>query len=119
MNLGFDPVNRIRHQAHALLGIEALDGLHQADIAFLDQVGMRKPIAQVAARDRHHQTQVRHDQGLRCGEVILIAQLAREASLFLLREHRKTIHCGDVGINIAEAGRETERQRLRPGRHEG
>jgi hypothetical protein len=46
VDLGLDPVHRIRHQAHALFGVEALDGLHQADVAFLDQVGVRQAIAQ-------------------------------------------------------------------------
>ena len=53
---------RVAHQAHALLGVEALDGLHQADIAFLDQVALRQAVAQVLARDRHHQAQVRQHQ---------------------------------------------------------
>jgi hypothetical protein len=36
VDLGLDPVQRVADQAHALLGVEALDGLHQADVAFLD-----------------------------------------------------------------------------------
>jgi hypothetical protein len=39
VHLGADPVHRKGHQAHALVRIEALDRLHQADVAFLDQVG--------------------------------------------------------------------------------
>ena len=40
MDFGFDPVEGVTHQAHALVGVKALDGFHQADIAFLDQVAM-------------------------------------------------------------------------------
>ena len=52
VHLGADPVQRERHQADAALGIEAADRLHEADIAFLDQVGLRQPIAQVIAATR-------------------------------------------------------------------
>ena len=58
MDFGFDPVQGIAHQAHALLGVKALDRLHQAHIAFLNQIGMGQAIAQVLARDGHHQAQV-------------------------------------------------------------
>jgi hypothetical protein len=52
MDLGLDPVQRIAHQAHALVRVEALDGLHQADVAFLDQVAVGQAVAQVFARNR-------------------------------------------------------------------
>jgi hypothetical protein len=58
VDLGLDPVHGIAHQAHALVRVEALDGLHQADIAFLDQVAVRQPIAQVLAGNRDHEAQV-------------------------------------------------------------
>jgi hypothetical protein len=58
VHLGLDPVDRERDEAHAALRVEALDRLHQADVAFLDQVGVREPVAEVAARDRHHHAQV-------------------------------------------------------------
>ena len=40
MDFGLDPVQRVAHQAHALVGVKALDGFHQAHIAFLDQIAM-------------------------------------------------------------------------------
>ena len=43
MHFGFDPVHGERHQAHALIRVESLDGLHQTNIAFLNQVGVRQP----------------------------------------------------------------------------
>ena len=62
VDLGLDPVDGERHQAHAALRVEALHGLHQADVAFLDQVGVRQAVAEVAAGDRDHQAQVREHQ---------------------------------------------------------
>jgi hypothetical protein len=74
VDLGLDPVQRVAHQAHALVGVEALDGLHQADVAFLDQVAVRQAVAQVLARDRHHQAQVRQHQPAGGFQVVPVAQ---------------------------------------------
>jgi tRNA A37 threonylcarbamoyladenosine dehydratase len=50
MDFGLDPVQRVAHQTHALVGVKALDGFHQAHIAFLNEVGVGQAIAQVLAR---------------------------------------------------------------------
>jgi hypothetical protein len=62
VDLGLDPVHGVAHQAHALVGVEALHGLHQADVAFLDQVAVRQAVAQVLAGNGHHEAQVRQHQ---------------------------------------------------------
>src|SRR3546814_8483841 len=53
VHLGADPMHREADQAHADFGVEALDRLHQADVAFLDQVAQRQAVAVVAASDVH------------------------------------------------------------------
>jgi len=40
-------VHGVADEAHALVRVEALHGFHQADVAFLDQVAVRQPIAEV------------------------------------------------------------------------
>ena len=50
VNFGLDPVHGVAHQAHALVGIEALHGFHQADVAFLNEVGVGQAIAQILTR---------------------------------------------------------------------
>ena len=62
VDLGADPVHGERHQPHADRRVEALDRLHQADVAFLDQVAHRQAVADVAARDVHHEAQVRQHE---------------------------------------------------------
>jgi hypothetical protein len=62
VDLGLDPVHGERHQTHAARRVEALDRLHQADIAFLDQVGVRQAVAEVAAGDGNHQAKVRENK---------------------------------------------------------
>ena len=84
MHLGADPVHRERHQAHAALGVEALDRLHQADVAFLDQVGLRQAVAHVTARDRDHHPQVRQHQLAGRLEVAGLPQAAAQVRLLLL-----------------------------------
>jgi hypothetical protein len=42
VDLGPDPVQRITDQTQPLIGVEALDRLHQTDVALLDQVTVRQ-----------------------------------------------------------------------------
>src|SRR5882724_4334589 len=69
VNLGANPVDRERHQPYVEGGIEALDRLHEADVALLDEVTDRQSVAAVAARNVHHEPQVRQHQLPRGGEV--------------------------------------------------
>ena len=55
-----------RHQPNAPIRIKVFDGLHEADVAFLNEVGVREPVAQIASRDRNHEAQMADDQRL-CG----------------------------------------------------
>ena len=106
MHLGADPVHRERDEAHALLGVEALHGLHQADVAFLDEVRDLQPVALVAARHVHHETQVREHQALGGLEVVGVDEAAREVPLFLGGEHRHLVHRVDVRVQAAERARD-------------
>src|SRR3546814_14468147 len=58
VHLGADPVHRETDQAHADRRVEALDRLHPADVAFLDQVPQRQAVAVVAAGHVHHEPPV-------------------------------------------------------------
>ncbi|CFP68372.1 Uncharacterised protein [Bordetella pertussis] len=111
VDFGLDPVHGERHQPHPALGVEALDGLHQADIAFLDQVGVRQAVTQVLARHRHHQTQVRHDQFARGLEVAFVAQAARELAFLFGGQDGQAVDGGNVGIDGAKRTRVGHRQR--------
>ena len=102
VDLGLDPVQRVADQPHALLGVEALDGLHQADVAFLDQVAVRQAVAQVLARHRHDQPQVRQHQPAGGLQVALVAQLARQVRLVFCRQHRHAVDRRDVRVEVAQ-----------------
>ena len=101
VNLGLDPVHREADQTHPDFRIVALDRLHQADIAFLDQVGELQAVTEITARDVHDVTQVRHDQGLRGVEVFLVAQLAGQTRFVLRRQDRNLIDGADIGVEAA------------------
>src|SRR3546814_15309112 len=56
------PMHREADQTHALIGVEALVRLHQADVAFLDQVAHAQAVALITARYVHHKAQMRKHQ---------------------------------------------------------
>ncbi len=73
MNLGANPVNGERHESHVVVRIEAFDGLHEPDVAFLNQIVQRQAVTRVAFCDMHDESQVGHDQITRCVEVFVVA----------------------------------------------
>ena len=62
VHLCLDPMHGEGDQTHANLRIEALDGFHQADVAFLDQVRLRQPVAGIAARQMDDEAQMAEHQ---------------------------------------------------------
>ena len=104
VDLGLDPVNGIADQAHTLVRVEALDGLHQAHVAFLDQVAVRQAITQVLAGNRDDQAQVRHHQPSGGFQVVVVAQAARRFLLVLQGEQRHAVDRRDVGVQVAQRG---------------
>ena len=102
MDLGLDPVHGVRHQAHALGEVKSFDGLHETDIAFLNQIGMGQAIAQVLARHAHHEPQVRHDQLTRRIEIVVVFQTTRKVLLLLQGEHGHFVHRRDVGVQMPQ-----------------
>ena len=59
-----DPPRGVRRELVASPVVELLHGAHQARVALLDQVQHGHPGTDVAARDRHHETQIRTDEAV-------------------------------------------------------
>src|SRR5206468_792460 len=88
-----DPPRRVRRELEAAAVLEPVDGLHEPDVAFLDEVEQRQVAAQVALGHRDDQSKIRLHQlalGLAHGSVASLdlleelAQLAiRQADLLL------------------------------------
>ena len=57
-----DPPHGVGRQAEALVGLEALDRLHQADVAFGDDLADRQAVAAIAHGDAGDEPQMRRDE---------------------------------------------------------
>ena len=89
VDLGLDPVHRKGDEAYADAWIVALDRLHQPDIAFLDEIRLRKTVSVIAPGDTNHEAQVRGDQLPRRIKIAFRAISLGQLSLLLRAEHRE------------------------------
>ena len=89
-----DPPGGVGGETEAALGVVFLDGVDQAEIAFLDQVEERHPAVQVMLGDVDHEPQVVLDHLLSRGKVPG-PRAARPVRLFFLRKQR-------LGANFTE-----------------
>jgi hypothetical protein len=58
-----DPPRGVGGELEALAPVELLDGVHQAEVALLDEVEQRQARRLVLLGDRHHEAQVRLHEG--------------------------------------------------------
>ncbi len=96
MDLGLDPVHGKGHQTYTAIGVKALDGLHQAHVTFLNQVGMRQAVTQVLAGNGDHQPQVRQNQFTRSIQVILVAQALTQLGFAFGAEHGQAVNSRNI-----------------------
>ena len=83
-------------------GSKRLHGLHEADVAFLDEVAERQTVAEVAAGDVHDEAQVRQHQVARGVEIAAVAQLPGEPLLVSGVSTGMPTHGLHVGIDAAD-----------------
>ena len=100
MNLGLDPVNCEGYQTHTIFRIETLDRLHQAYVAFLDQIRLGQPITRVAAGNVDHEAQMRKNQLTRGFHITIVMQPLGELALFLDRQYRNAAGRLDIGLKV-------------------
>ena len=101
MNLGADPVHGERDESYVVSRVETLDGFHEADVAFLDEVIQWQAIAGVALGDMHHKTQVRHNE-LACGvEVFFFAVTGCERLFVLFGQDSYRADSLNIGVKTA------------------
>src|SRR4029453_16384137 len=73
----------------ALVWIEALHGLHQADIAFGDHLADGQPVAAIAHGDARYESKVRGDELMRSVAVAMLTPALGEHVLLLRFQHWK------------------------------
>jgi hypothetical protein len=106
-----DPVARIRAESNIHRAVEALDGPHQPQIPFLDQILEPEPLVQIAARDVDDQPQVGlHHDLARFG--VAFRHSVRQFPLLMLREEG-----GLVDVLQIDLERRVSRLRASPQPH--
>ena len=103
-----DPPGGVGRELVAAPPLELVDGLHQADVAFLDQVEEQESAVRVLLRDRDHEPQVRLDQ-LALGAVRAhrrLGQLVERAAHVVARH-------AHVGLALLDLAREALELRTR------
>jgi hypothetical protein len=91
-----------RHEPHVIIHVEALYRLHQAHIAFLDQVIERQSVAEVALGYVHDEAQVREHQLPGGVEIVVLAKANGQRALLFLGQDRHGADRLDVGIKAAD-----------------
>ncbi|MCY1353997.1 hypothetical protein D9M69_403530 [compost metagenome] len=100
VDLGANPVHGERHQAHAHFRVEALHRLHQADVAFLDQVALGQAVTRVALGDVHDEAQVGQHQLPGRLQVLLVVEAFGQLALLLDAQQRNAVHRVHVGFEV-------------------
>ena len=93
-----DPPGRVGRELVAAAPVVLLDGAHEADVALLDEIEEEHAAADVALRDRHHETQVGLDQLAARGRVVALDALG-ERDLLGGREQRHAADLAQVGAH--------------------
>ena len=91
------------HQAVAAVRIEVRDGLHEADVALLNEVRVGKAVAEIAARDGDDETQVADDELLQRFAVVARVNGERQRMLFFGRKHGRRFGKAKIGFEVADS----------------
>ncbi len=86
---GLDPPHGVGGEPEALLGLEALDRLHQADIALGNDFRDRQAVAAIAHGDLGDQAQMAGDELVRGLAIAVLTPAARQHVFFLRFQHRE------------------------------
>ena len=102
-----DPPRRIGAELVAAAVFELIDRLHQADVAFLDQVQELQAAVGVFLGDRDHQAQVRLDHLLLRPRAVALAAAHRHVDAAELADRQAGVvrHRGDLAAHVGDVGR--------------
>jgi len=103
-----DPVDGEGHQTHPPIRIKALDRLHQADIAFLDQVRMGQAVTQVAPGDGNDQAQMGKYQLPGRIQVVVIPKTLGQRQFLFLPQYWEALGGLNISVQIACRGGQGE-----------
>lgn len=95
LDRGADPPRGVGREAHVPLRLEPGGGLHQADMALLDEVGHRQAVMAEAAGERDHEAHVGGDQAVQGALVAGLLPGHRQPTLFFPRKERRLHRCSN------------------------
>ena len=95
-----DPVAGISAEPRADGRVKTLDGPQEAEVSFFDQVLKRKSLADIAARDVHHQAQVRPHHPL-ARQLVAIGDAVGQLFLFVGRQQSHFVDLPEIGLQGA------------------
>ena len=84
-----DPPHGISGEAEAFFRLEALDRLHQADIALRDRLRDRQAVSAIVPGDLGHEPQMAGDELVRRAAVAVLAPALGQHVFFLALQHRE------------------------------
>src|SRR5207302_1074270 len=93
---GPDPPPGVGDQSDALVGVELLHGLHQADVPLLDEVGHLDSVRAILVGDLYDEAQVAGDELVRGVEVPILRVEPGEALLLVDRQQRISVDLRQV-----------------------
>jgi hypothetical protein len=118
LNGGLDPPHCVGGEAEAFVRLEPLHRLHQADIAFRDDLGNRQAIAAVPHRDLRDEPQMAGDELVRRVAVAVLAPRLGQHVLLLRLQHREPPDLFEIPRQTAFGGNHRHSRRtghvLRP-----
>src|SRR6476620_5419491 len=91
-----DPPHCVCGETKALLGLESLHRLHQADIAFRDDLGDRQAVAAIAHGDLGHEPEMAGDKVMCRVAIVMFAPAFGEHVFLLGFQHREFADLGEV-----------------------
>ena len=98
-----------------LFGIEALDGFHQADIAFLDEIAARESVARIIERERGDEPQMRKRESARGFDVVVASQARGQFGFFGGAQHWDGGDLAQIARKAAGVDGRAGERRLRRG----
>ena len=96
VDVGAHPPNRVRGKADAAVRVEVAHGLHQADVALLNQVEQVARGVGELAGDFDHQAQIGGNQSIRVGRIVMLRVALGDFDFFLAAEQRKAANFGQI-----------------------
>src|SRR5690606_19282831 len=81
-DVGADPIRRVSHEAEAPVWVELSQGVHQAEVAFGDELAQRHSVALVLDGRGYHVAHVRPHEAIGGPLVVLVAVSDGQLRLF-------------------------------------